>query len=76
MTTVAIQDTAQTWWEIEYTYECARGWALAAGETRQEAEANFRSSLMYPELVTDMRLKRLCQFTAVDAVANTGNGNA
>lgn len=76
MTTVEIQDTPQTWWDIQYTYEGARGWALAAGETQQEAEASFRSSLMYPELVTDVTLNRLGQSTAVQAVVNGAGGNA
>jgi hypothetical protein len=76
MTTVEIQDTPQTWWEVECTYDGAPGCrALAAGESPQQAEANFRSSLMYPELATDVTLKRLGQFTAVEAVANAGNGN-
>ena len=77
MTTVEIQDTPQMWWEVECTYEGAPGCrALAAGESPQQAEANFRSSLLYPELATEVRLKRLGQTTAVEAIANAGGRNA
>ncbi|SRR6266851_4132692 len=41
---VEIQDLPQTWWEIDCTYEGKRSWALAAGESQQQAEANFRAS--------------------------------
>jgi hypothetical protein len=67
---VEIQDTPQTWWEIACSYGGTPGsWALAAGDTAEEAEANFRRSLMYPELAVAVRLKRIGTCTGFEAVA-------
>jgi hypothetical protein len=57
---VEIQDMPQTWWEIECTYDGTLGSsALSAGDTAEQAEVNFRRSLMYPELAIEIRLNRI-----------------
>ena len=72
---VEIQDVPQTWWEIDCTYDGTPGsWALAAGDTAQQAEANFRRSLMFPELAVNVRLKRAGRCTAFKAVARGVRG--
>jgi hypothetical protein len=73
---VEIQDTPQTWWEIDCTYDGTPGsWALAAGDTAQEAEANFRRSLLYPYLAVDVRIKRVGTCTAFEVLARAMGGS-
>jgi hypothetical protein len=67
---VDIQDTPQTWWEIDCTYDGKRSWALASGENQLQAEANFRAPLADPELTVVTRIKLLGESTAVEAVAS------
>jgi hypothetical protein len=75
MSMVEIQDVPQTWWEIDCTYDGTPGsWALAAGDTAGQAEANFRASLMYPELAVDVKLTRIGTCTAIEAVAREVDG--
>jgi hypothetical protein len=67
---VDIQDSPQTWWEIDCTYSDTPGSrALASGDTAEQAEANFRASLMYPDLAVDVTLKRIGTCTAFEALA-------
>jgi hypothetical protein len=67
---VEIQDTPQTWWKIDCTYDDIPGsWAIAAGDTAEQAEANFRGSLLYPDLVVDVTAKQIGLCTAVQALA-------
>jgi hypothetical protein len=75
ITLVEIQDLPQTWWEIHCTYDGAPGaWALAAGHSAEKAEANFRASLMYPELAVDVRMKRVGTNTAFEVIARGWRG--
>jgi hypothetical protein len=71
---VEIQDAPQTWWEFDCIYNGKRSWALAAGDTPQQAEANFRRSLMYTELAVAVRLKRVGRGTAFEALARGVRG--
>jgi hypothetical protein len=67
---VEIRDKPQTWWEIDCTYDGAPGsWALAAGDTAEQAEASFRRALLYPELAVDVTAKQIGLCTAVQALA-------
>jgi hypothetical protein len=73
---VEIQDAPQTWWEIQCTYNGAPGaWALAAGDTAQQAAANFLRSLMYPELAVVARIKRVGTCTAFEVLAREMGGS-
>jgi hypothetical protein len=67
---IEIQDSPQVWWEIQCTYNGTPGsWALATGDTAQQAEANLRRSLLYPELAVAVKLKRVGCYRAVEVLA-------
>jgi hypothetical protein len=67
---IELQDVPQTWWDIDCAYDGIPGsWALAAGDTARESEANFRRSLMYPELAVNVTVKQIGLCTAVQALA-------
>lgn len=59
----------QTWWDITYVYEGKQRWAVASGETVEEAQANFKSALPHPDLVVITEVKLVLECTGIEAMS-------
>jgi hypothetical protein len=62
----------QRWWDITVTYDGTPSWAMAAGDTAQEAEENFRSSIQNPELAVIVVIKPIGHYTLIEAMSGDG----
>jgi hypothetical protein len=66
---VACEQELQMWWDITCIYEGQQMWAIAFGETIEEAEANFTNSLSSPELAVIVAVKPIPECTGVEAMS-------
>jgi hypothetical protein len=69
-----IKDVPQVWWEIICTYDGEPGsWAMSVGDSAEEAQLNFFSSLADPEKAVITSITPIGNCTAFEALTGAGN---
>jgi len=63
------EHSLRMWWDITCVYEGKHTWAIAFGETMEEAEANFKNSLPSPELAVIVAVRPIPECTGVEAMS-------
>lgn len=59
----------QLWWDITYVYEGNETWAIASGDTVEEAQANFKHSLPCAGQAVIMGVKPIPECTGVESMS-------
>lgn len=66
----------QMWWDISCIYKGKITWAIAFGDSLEEAAANFKHSLSRPEHATILRVKPIPECTGIEAMSALPPGDS